>query len=790
MPQSRRAKRDVGSRFELIYALLALAQTPADIVVNPDQVLNRITPAMYGSCIEDVNHEIYGGLYAQRIFGESFEEPAVTTGPAGWRGFGGNWTSKSDEIHVDGGDGPQLVLASPVVLDGTVEARVRAEGGEGNAALMVRVSNVGLGADNFDGYEIGMRAGSGQLILGRHRHDFHLLSEVPAPVGPREWHRLRAVLAGARIQVFLDDEASPRIDFTDPAPILSGGTALRTWHLPASYRDVFVNGKAISPTLNLGGVSGMWDPIGEGLFLREGSAYNSRYCQKIVSTHGVAGVANRGLNRSGIAVRKGLAMDGRIYLHGNVKEAVVALQSADGTRTYATQRLPVTAVWAKALFRLTPNTTDPNARFAVYIDQPGAVWIDLAVLMDGDRFGGLPLRRDIVQGLIDERLRFLRYGGTMVNMPDYRWKNMIGDPDLRPQYRGNWYPYSTNGFGIFDFLNFCEAAKFDAAFAINIEETPQDAADLADYLTAPMNTPWGRRRAADGHPAPYHPEYIEIGNEEGIGPGEPGVMAHYAERFRFLSAAIHRRNPNLKLVCAAWWVPDAPSMKTVFDAIDGVATAWDIHVGSDEANAGTSIDRDIDQVQALFHSWNPKTNLKVVVFEENGGLHNQQRALGHATTLNATRRHGDFVLADCPANCLQPWGQNDNGWDQGQLFFTPAHIWAMPPYDAQRMLSTDYLPLRVASTGGAGLDVLATRSEDGRTVALTIVNTGARPVGSKISLGQFKPRSVEAWTLTGQLGDENPPSGPKKVVPRKIRLDPNTAEFPPYSLTTVRLYSR
>lgn len=770
----------------MIYALLALASSP--IMVYPDQVLNRITPAMYGSCIEDVNHEIYGGLYAQRIFGESFEEPAITTGPAGWRAFGGNWTSRGEEIHVEAGDGAQLVLTQPNLADGTAEAQLRTEkGGEGNAALMVRVSNVGIGPDNFDGYEIGLRAGAGQLILGRHQHDFHLLTQAAAPVAPREWHRLRAVLMGARIQVFLDDERMPRIDFTDPAPLRSGGIALRTWQLPASYRDVCVNGKSVEATLNAGGVSGMWDAFGQGQYLREGSAYNGSYCQKIVSTHNLVGVANRGLNRWGIAVRKGLAMEGRIYLHGDVKEAVVALQSADGSRTYAKQRLPVTAVWAKASFRLISKATDPNARFAVYIDRPGSLWLDQAVLMDGDRFGKLPLRRDIVQGLIDEKLTFLRYGGTMVNVPGYRWKNMIGDPDLRPQYRGNWYPYSTNGFGIFDFLNFCEAAKFAAAFAINIEETPQDAADLVDYLTAPTNTFWGRRRAADGHPAPYRPAYIEIGNEEGIGPGEPRAMAHYAERFRLLAEAIHRRKPDLKLVCAAWWVPDAPSMKTVFDAVDGVATAWDIHVNSDEANAGTSIDRDLTQAQALFQRWNPNTKLKVVIFEENGGLHNQQRALGHATTLNATRRHGDFVLADCPANCLQPWRQNDNGWDQGQLFFTPDRVWAMPPYDVQRMLSADRLPLRVQATGGAGLDILATRSENGRKVALTIVNVGTEPVRSAISLDKFVPRSVEAWTLSGPPLDDNPPQGAQRIVPRKIKLDLRKAEFPPYSVTTVHL---
>lgn len=31
-----------------------------------------------GACIEDVNHEISGGIYSQLIFGESFQEPPHT----------------------------------------------------------------------------------------------------------------------------------------------------------------------------------------------------------------------------------------------------------------------------------------------------------------------------------------------------------------------------------------------------------------------------------------------------------------------------------------------------------------------------------------------------------------------------------------------------------------------------------------------------------------------------------------------------------------------------------------
>src|SRR5262249_22451550 len=140
------------------------------------------------------------------------------------------------------------------------------------------------------------------------------------------------------------------------------------------------------------------------------------------------------------------------------------------------------------------------------------------------------------------------------------------------------------------------------------------------------------------------------------------------------------------------------------------------------------------------------------IFEENGDRHDFQRALGHAHILNVTQRHGDFVLMDCPANCLQPLGQNDNGWNQGQGFFTPDKVLGMPPYWAQQMASLNHLPLRVESNieGDVdGLVVTATRSLDGRTVALKVVNLSSHATKALLRLEGFGSgtRKITAWIL-------------------------------------------
>jgi alpha-L-arabinofuranosidase len=976
--------------FTILFATKTLAQQ-AHITIDAANVKNQISPLLYGSCIEDVNHEIYGGLYDQKIFGESFEEDFGGMTIAGFETFGGKWEGNGSQVTVKTDPGAKLISETPVVGDGSVEVelkfgdrveiaglivrvgdpevgaddfdgyevslnaasqkivlgkhaynwqpiqeagvsfvagdwnRLRVElsganlrlflndnptpaidytdnnapfltgkvgirtyksdvsfrnlkiqtgdgivepqfvcesylgnvyegfdtyGGswEGNnkrvsvkpdagakmvsqapvvsdgraevelkfgnnrdnAGLIVRVDKPSVGADSFDGYEVSVNPNTQRIILGKHLQNWQALTEAAVSFTPGNWNRVQVELSGANIRIYFNDNPAPVIDYTDNnAPLLSGKIGLRTWNSEVDFRNLKIETNAGLTEVsfkNSVGQSGQWDIIRENtsaLFYQDDqNPFNGKYSQRIeyLGETGKAGLINGGLNRWGIAVKSGQQFQGRVYLRSeNLGGPVfVALQSADGANQYAVQQISgTTGDWAKYPFTLTSNATDPNARFAIWMENSGTLWIDQAVLegTGEERFHDLPFRADIGNSMVDEGLTFLRYGGTMINAPEYRFKKMIGDPDLRPPYRGHWYPHSTNGFGIEDFVKFSKAAGFEYAFAINIEETAQDAADMVEYLNGDASTTWGAIRAANGHPEPYQVKYIEIGNEEAIEDNSTNAYNHYIERFNALYDAMKAKDPDLQFINAAWWRPEESArMKTVFLATNGKAAYWDFHPWTDDANSGTQVEKDIIQMEKLFKQWDPNTTMRCIIFEENGNLHNQQRALGHATTLNAVIRHSDFVLTSCQANALQPYKQNDNGWDQGQIFFTPSQVWNMPHYYAQQIASLNHLPLRVQETVTGGLDVTATRSEDGNELVLHVVNVGSSSKTSSITLTGFNGNAANVWTLSGDLGTENTPEEPEKIVPVESTIDVEGDElnytFPRYSYTIIRFAGR
>ena len=99
---------------------------------------------------------------------------------------------------------------------------------DGNAALIARVSESGVGADKFIGYEIALDARHQILRLGRHRHNFELIRDVPCRVPVGQWISLVAKLGKTSIEVLVDDKTVlSHDDGTESLP--AGMVGLRPW---------------------------------------------------------------------------------------------------------------------------------------------------------------------------------------------------------------------------------------------------------------------------------------------------------------------------------------------------------------------------------------------------------------------------------------------------------------------------------------------------------------------------------------------------------------------------------
>ena len=357
--------------------------------------------------------------------------------------------------------------------------------------------------------------------------------------------------------------------------------------------------------------------------------------------------------------------------------------------------------WQRLNISLTPNASDRAGRFTLKLREPSSVVLGHAFLQPGEwgRFKGLPVRRDVAENLIAQGITVLRYGGSMINHAEYRWKKMIGPRDRRPPYRGTWYPHSSNGWGILDFLNFCEAAGFLGIPALNMDETAQDLADFIEYVNGPATSKWGGRRAADGHPRSYQLRYLQLGNEE-------RVDENYFKKFQALAEAIWARDSQITLVVGDWGYREPirdPFNCRNFSGITSLAAhqnilrlarkhgreVWfDVHVGTDgpRPDFGGTFSY-IDALEKLAEG----AKHRVVIFEFNAGNHSLRRTLANAAAINRVEQDGRIPIATS-ANCLQPDKQNDNGWDQGLLFLDPSQVWFQPPGHVTQMYSRNYLP--------------------------------------------------------------------------------------------------
>ncbi len=691
--------------------------------------------------------------------------------------------------------------------------------------MILRARDAGSGIDDFYGYEVSFCADRNVLLLGKHRKNWEHIRDVPFEAPINEWIPLVVRMSGRSLEVVVNGRSVAT--YEDTKDVIEAGTvALRPFGRSCRYRNLWVSSEGkredvpFEPATleGYGELSGMWRGINSrfdrGAYsLIAEKPFVGAQSQRVSFREGEVrfGIENRGLNRWGMNYVAGKQYEGRIWFRSELAVDVwVSAESADGERVYDETRLKVAGgnEWTAFDFALTPSQGDTAGRFAISLKNPGTVDIGYVSLQPGDwgRFKGLPVRKDVSEYLIAQNLTVLRYGGSMVNAKEYRWKKMIGPRDKRPPYAGTWYPYSTNGWGIIDFIELCDACGFLGVPALNMGETPEDMADFVEYVNGSATSAWGGKRAEAGHPEPYRLKYVELGNEE-------KVDEEYFTKFRPLAEAIWKKDPGITIVVGDFMygkviedpfkfegspvISSLAAQKKIleFAKANGKPVWFDVHIGNNEPHepnlAGTK--SFIDALGKLC----PGADYKVVVFEENSSNHAIRRALGHANAIMQLERLSDRVPILCAANCLQPYRQNDNDWDQGMVFLTPGQVWGQPPYYVTQMIAGNYLPSCVAvevAPANEKLMVTATTNEGKSALVVQMLNISDKAVNARLEVEGFSPTkpTVTLSQLSGMIDDVNTPEEPKRIVPKESTIAQGlsggkmTVELPARSFSLLR----
>ena len=220
-----------------------------------------------------------------------------------------------------------------------------------------------------------------------------------------------------------------------------------------------------------------------------------------------------GIRQSGLALVKGKQYVGRIWLRGTPGSKVkVALVWGTGENDRQTVNMPaVTAAYAKYPLHFTAPADASDASIEITGTGSGNFHVGAVSLMWADNIDGF--RPDTIALLKQIKSGFWRFGGNYTS--NYYWYDAIGDRDKRPpDWDFAWNQMQTNDLGPDEFAEFCKLIGVEPYISVNAGlGDAHSAAQEVEYMNGAVTTPMGALRAKNGHPAPYHVKFWNIGNE-------------------------------------------------------------------------------------------------------------------------------------------------------------------------------------------------------------------------------------------------------------------------------------
>jgi alpha-N-arabinofuranosidase len=564
---------------------------------------------------------------------------------------------------------------------------------------------------------------------------------------------------------------------------------------------------------------------------------------------GEAGLENEGFR--GMGVQAGAEYTLSFYARRGAGDINGLTATLLGPKNESLGQVAVTGLtpeWQQYTAVLKATGTQHKASLKLVLNGTGTVDLDVISLFPKATWNQRPngLRPDLVQLLKDMKPGFLRFpGGCIVEgrtlSERYQWKETIGDVASRAPLINRWNMefrhratpdyYQSFGLGFFEYFQLAEdigaaplpilnvgmACQFNSAelaplgsaspkggpnaspaphnYATDdpaLEVFIQDALDLIEFANGPATSPWGARRAAMGHPAPFNLTMIGVGNEQ-WGP-------QYLERYEPFAKAVKARYPGITLVSGAGPYPGGE----LFDA----ASKRLGELKADYIDEHYYAKADWFRAHADRYDGYARGGPKIFAGEyaaqsvNTGSPENKNTwdcAISEAAFMTGLERNADVVGMASYAPLfahVDAWQ-----WTPDLIWFDNLNSYGSPSYYVQQLYSrnkgTRVLPVTLPGGAKNGTDNLfasAVADEPTGEVVVKLVNYSASPRPVSISLAGAKKlgKTGRAQVLaSADLQAQNSLAEPKKLSPQEatfaVQGSTLTYTLAPNSFTVLRV---
>ncbi|HEY6913077.1 MAG TPA: family 16 glycoside hydrolase, partial [Paludibacter sp.] len=228
-----------------------IACDPPYSPVETTQATEQITMVPFGA--ENIRATCLPVTGTPSLNSSQFQDNFSNGNQLGWVNYNGSFMVDNGEYfstNIEGGNkGAKSVQSSTLFSDFTYDVKVQV-GTSGDGGVMFRASKVSMGADEYNGYYVGISASGQNVVLGKGNGGWTSLRTAAMAISANTWYQLRVVAQGTTIKVYVNDMTTPKITYTD-ASFATGAVGVRCYNAITRWDNISVTSSLVSAVKDL-----------------------------------------------------------------------------------------------------------------------------------------------------------------------------------------------------------------------------------------------------------------------------------------------------------------------------------------------------------------------------------------------------------------------------------------------------------------------------------------------------------------------------------------------------------